>query len=119
MCPDRHRPARRTRRSGVPTTGSSGKVAASTYVAKLAGFHVVVTPETGSKIVRATPVAAQIEAGNIAVVRADWNPAFIDELRDFPQGRKDDQIDALSRAFARLAPTGAPARRISVDFVAR
>jgi predicted phage terminase large subunit-like protein len=99
--------------------GSAGKVAASTYVAKLAGFHVVVTPETGSKIVRATPVAAQIEAGNIAVVRADWNPAFIDELRDFPQGRKDDQIDALSRAFARLAPTGAPARRISVDFVAR
>jgi predicted phage terminase large subunit-like protein len=99
--------------------GSAGKVVASSYVAQLAGFQVFVSPETGSKIVRATPVAAQIEAGNIAIVRADWNVPFIEELREFPQGRKDDQVDALSRAFARLAPTGVPARRLNVNFVAR
>jgi predicted phage terminase large subunit-like protein len=60
-----------------------------------------------------------MEAGNIAIVRADWNTAFINELRDFPQGRKDDQVDALARAFARLAPTGIPARRLDVNFLAR
>jgi predicted phage terminase large subunit-like protein len=99
--------------------GSAGKVVASTYVARLAGFQVVVSPETGSKIARATPAAAQIEAGNVAIVRAHWNFAFTDELRDFPLGRKDDQVDALSRAFARLTPTGLPARHLNVNFVAR
>jgi predicted phage terminase large subunit-like protein len=99
--------------------GSAGKVVASSYVAKLAGFQVSVSPETGSKALRATPVAAQMEAGNIAIVRANWNTAFIDELRDFPQGRKDDQVDALARAFARLAPAGIPARRLNVNFLAR
>jgi predicted phage terminase large subunit-like protein len=99
--------------------GSAGKVVASHYVAKLAGFQTVVSVETGSKIARATPVAAQMEAGNIAIVRAGWNVAFTEELRDFPQGRKDDQVDALSRAFARVAHAGAPARRLNVNFVAR
>jgi predicted phage terminase large subunit-like protein len=99
--------------------GSAGKVVASSYVAQLAGFQVSVSPETGSKALRATPVAAQMEAGNIAIVRADWNSAFINELRDFPQGRKDDQVDALARAFARLAPTGIAARRLNVNFLAR
>jgi predicted phage terminase large subunit-like protein len=99
--------------------GSAGKVVASNYVARLAGFQVVVSSETGSKVARATPVAAQMEAGNIAIVRAGWNVAFTDELRDFPLGRKDDQVDALSRAFARVAATGAPVRRVSVNFVAR
>jgi phage terminase large subunit-like protein len=35
----------------------------------------------------------------VAIVRASWNRAFLDELRDFPAGRKDDQVDAFSRAF--------------------
>jgi predicted phage terminase large subunit-like protein len=99
--------------------GSAGKVVVSSYVAKLAGFHVSVSPETGSKTLRATPVAAQMEAGNIAIVRANWNTAFVNELRDFPQGRKDDQVDALARAFARLAPTGLPARQLNVNILAR
>jgi predicted phage terminase large subunit-like protein len=99
--------------------GSAGKIVASTYVALLAGFTVVVSPESGSKVARATPIAAQVEGGNMAIVRADWNFAFIEELRDFPLGRKDDQVDALSRAFTRLAPTGAPTRLVSVNLVAR
>ena len=58
--------------------------------------------ETGAKTTRARPVASQIEAGNVTLVRANWNHAFIEELRDFPFGRKDDQVDALSRAFDML-----------------
>jgi phage terminase large subunit-like protein len=53
------------------------------------------------------------------MVRGGWNHAFLEELRDFPFGRKDDQVDALSRAFTMLTETGAPARRISLPLLAR
>jgi predicted phage terminase large subunit-like protein len=99
--------------------GSAGKVVATNYAARLAGFQVSISPESGSKVARATPIAAQVEAGNFAVVRAEWNTALTDELRDFPQGRKDDQVDALSRGFQRLVPQGQPARHLNVSFVAR
>jgi predicted phage terminase large subunit-like protein len=71
-------------------------------------------------VTRASPVAGQVDAGNLAVVRAEWNAAFLEELRDFPQGRKDDQVDALSRAFAMLTTAAAlPARRIDISLMAR
>jgi hypothetical protein len=56
--------------------------------------HAVPEPEVGLR-----RFASQVEAGNLAIVRATWNHAFLEELRDFPFGRKDDQVDALSRAF--------------------
>ncbi len=99
--------------------GSAGGFVASYLVSQLAGYNVIVTSETGSKTSRATPVAAQIEAGNVSILRAAWNHAFIEELRDFPHGVKDDQVDALSRAFAALIEQGAPARRMTVPFLAR
>ena len=40
---------------------------------------------------------------------------FLEELRDFPHGRKDDQVDALSRAFAMLARhAGRPGASVSL-----
>jgi len=36
------------------------------------------------------------------MLRAPWNDNLISELRVFPNGRHDDQADALSRAFAEL-----------------
>ena len=99
--------------------GSAGGFVASYLAGRLAGHHVIVTAETGSKVARATPVAAQLEAGNVALLRAGWNEAFIDELREFPLGRKDDQIDALSRAFTALVDHGPPARRLTIPFLAR
>jgi phage terminase large subunit-like protein len=36
------------------------------------------------------------------MIRGEWNRALIDEMRDFPWGRKDDQVDALVRAFTTL-----------------
>jgi len=35
------------------------------------------------------------------MLRASWNPAFIDELGSFPLGQYDDQVDALSLAFSK------------------
>ena len=41
-------------------------------------------------------MAARAEAGEILVCRAAWNDGFLDEVVAFPQGRHDDQVDALS-----------------------
>ena len=99
--------------------GSAGGFVASYLAGQLAGYNVIVSAETGSKAARATPFAAQIEAGNVAIVRANWNHAFLEELRDFPHGTKDDQVDALSRAFSALIDQAAPTRRMTVPFLAR
>ena len=80
---------------------------------------MVASPETGAKATRAAPVAAQVDAGKLVLVAALWNRAFLDELRDFPQGRKDDQVDALSRAFNMLAEAPAAAKRMHLPFVGR
>jgi predicted phage terminase large subunit-like protein len=86
----------------------------------LAGFRVVSSPERDAKIVRAMPAATQIDAGNFMMVAGPWNDAFLAELRAFPHGGKDDQVDALSRAVNVLAGGMAqPARRLSSSFLSR
>lgn len=99
--------------------GQAGKSQVDNYVRSLAGYRVHRSPESGSKLTRAFPIAAQIEAGNMALVHAAWNHDFIDELRDFPYGRKDDQVDALARGFWVATEMSAPARRMAVPFLAR
>lgn len=105
---------------GLPQDpGQAGRFQVSTYIRKLAGYVVRSSRETGPKVGRALPVSAQVEAGNLTMVRAAWNRGFIEELRDFPFGRKDDQVDALAYAFALLMEPDAAARRITIPFLAR
>jgi predicted phage terminase large subunit-like protein len=105
---------------GLPEDpGQAGKHQTNYFTRQLAGYHVDTSRETGSKLTRATPVASQVEAGNVAIVRATWNHAFLEELRDFPFGRKDDQVDALSRAFTVLTERGHPARRVTLPVLMR
>jgi len=99
--------------------GQAGKQQVAWLSQRLAGFRVRASPETGSKLTRATLPAAAVEAGSLSLLRAPWNRALLDELRDFPQGRKDDQVDALSRAFAQLLTSSAPAIRLSLPHLAR
>lgn len=82
--------------------GQAGKVQGQDLVAMLPGFIARAKPETGSKLTRAEPVAAQAEAGNIDVVVGSWNDAFFDEASAFPGTKFKDQIDALSGAFGAL-----------------
>ena len=104
---------------GLPQDpGQAGKQQVAYFTDLLAGWRVVASPETGSKLVRAGPVSAQIEAGLLTMVRASWNAALTTELRDFPHGAKDDQVDALSRAFAMLMQ-GSVSRRMRLDVMAR
>jgi predicted phage terminase large subunit-like protein len=83
--------------------GSGGKESAEATVRLLAGYNVHTETVTGSKTTRAQPFAAQCEAGNVRLLRGDWNAAYLDELTSFPFGRHDDQVDASSGAFAKLA----------------
>jgi predicted phage terminase large subunit-like protein len=69
----------------------------------LAGHRVEAVRETGDKTTRADPLASQWNAGNVSVLRAEWNRAFLEEIEHFPQGRHDDMVDAVSGAFAKLA----------------
>lgn len=85
--------------------GQSGKVQAADNVAFLAGYVVRASPETGDKEQRAEPFAVQCEAGNIDLIRGDWNEGYIDELCNFPGASLKDQVDASSGAFGRLVMT--------------
>ncbi len=105
---------------GLPQDpGQAGKSQVAYLSRLLAGHHIVSSRETGAKTTRAVPVASQIEAGNVTLVRANWNHAFIEELRDFPFGRKDDQVDALSRAFDMLLDIKTTSRTLTVPHLGR
>ncbi|OWV62572.1 terminase [Rhizobium sp. N122] len=82
--------------------GQAGKVQAQDYVKMLAGFTVKAEPESGDKIIRAEPYAAQCEAGNVFLLRGEWNADYLDELCSFPGADLKDQVDASSGAFGRL-----------------
>jgi predicted phage terminase large subunit-like protein len=83
--------------------GAAGKSQVHYLVTSvLAGHSVVSSPESGDKVVRAEPFAAQVNVGNVDMVRGDWNAKFIDELRSFPNGAHDDQVDGASRAYNQL-----------------
>lgn len=83
--------------------GSGGKESAEDSIRLLAGYSVHREPVTGEKWVRAMPLAAQCEAGNVKLVRGAWNGPFIEELTGFDTGTHDDQVDAASGAFNKLA----------------
>lgn len=79
--------------------GQAGKSQAKNFTKMLAGYTVVAKPVSGDKITRAEPFAAQVNVGNVVMLRAEWNDALVSEMRMFPNGKNDDQIDALSDAF--------------------
>jgi predicted phage terminase large subunit-like protein len=79
--------------------GQAGKSQVAYFIRQLAGFFVVSKPVSGDKITRAEPFASQVNVGNVLMVKAEWNDALIAEMRMFPNGAHDDQIDALSDAF--------------------
>lgn len=69
----------------------------------LAGFKVHTEMAKADKTTRADPLASQCEAGNVKVVEGPWNASFRNELTGFPHGAHDDQVDAASGAFSKLA----------------
>ena len=59
----------------------------------------------GGKVARARAISPRIEAGNVYLPHpafAPWVNDLIEECAQFPNGRHDDQVDALSQALTRL-----------------
>mgnify|MGYP001158973349 CR=1 FL=1 len=83
--------------------GSGGKESAEATIRNLAGFACYAERPTGDKALRAEPYSVQVEAGNVLLLRGEWNQAFIDEHKTFPLGKFKDQVDAASGAFNKLA----------------
>jgi predicted phage terminase large subunit-like protein len=83
--------------------GAAGKSMVAHQVRMLAGYTVRSERVTGDKITRADPFSSQVNAGNVRLVRGPWNRAFIEELRTFPRGKHDDQVDAAADAFSDVA----------------
>ena len=95
--------------------GQAGKYQLQHLARGLAGFTIRPTrpsAQTGAKATRAMPVASQANVGNLLVARGNWNRAFIDELAGFPNGAHDDQVDALSDAFAIVSNTSKASEEI-------
>ncbi len=82
--------------------GSAGVAEAQATARALDGYYVKFAPATGDKETRAKPVSAQCEAGNVKIIRGRWNDEFIHILENFPEGKHDDEVDALSGAHAML-----------------
>jgi predicted phage terminase large subunit-like protein len=105
----------------LPQDPGQAGVAQVSYLARaLMGFSMNASRETGDKELRAMPAAAQVNVGNVSMVRnAKWNDPLLDELASFPTGTYDDQVDAFSRAASELVVAVKPARTVRFSHMER
>lgn len=94
--------------------GSAGKAVVDARTLTLKGFNYAGVQISGSKVTRAKPFRAQLEAGNVYLVGtpAMWD-AYIRELCGFPAGSHDDYVDATSCAFNSVL-LEEPPRKVSI-----
>ena len=81
--------------------GQSGKSQVQYLNRVLVGFPMKSSPESGSKIQRAEIFASQCQHEHVRMIEGRWTNAYVDEMVSFWTG-DTDQVDATSRAFARL-----------------
>ncbi len=87
--------------------GSAGKHVIDGYQRRvLKGFTVRGDRPTGKKEVRADPVSALNEGGNLLLVKGPWNREFVAEACNFPLGRYKDQVDSISGLHKMLFKPG-------------
>lgn len=86
---------------------AAGKESAAGTLRTLAGFRVKEDlrggRSDGDKVKRADAAAAQVNVGNVSLVKGSWNSDFIRELERFPNAVLKDQVDGFSGAFNKLA----------------
>lgn len=88
--------------------GAAGKQVATQFVRMLDGISPVrLTPESGSKMLRAQMPASTAATGGLYIVDEPWATTVIRELSEAGEGAAFfDIVDALSGAFAVLGPLG-------------
>ncbi len=98
---------------GPQDPAAAGKDAALAFTRNLIGFKVKTEPVSGAKHLRADPYSAQVNGGNVTLVRDTWNVPFVNEHKAFiplNTAGVDDQIDASSDSFNELAGARKKAR---------
>lgn len=83
--------------------GKAGKEATDATIQTLCGFVVYADAVSKDKETRAEPLSVQAEALNVFLLSGDWNGLYLSELMAFPNATHDDQVDASSGAFNKLA----------------
>lgn len=95
--------------------GVSDKIATTTM---LNGYIVHHRRETGDKVLRAGPLATQVQAGNVKILRASWTEELLRYLHAFPtKGIPDDDVDALCNAYEEHISLRPPARPAAAPVV--
>jgi predicted phage terminase large subunit-like protein len=77
---------------------AAGKAVMAARTKLLRGYDHGEFVATGDKVTMAKPLRAQAEAGNVYLVRGDWNETFLREFENFP-GKLKDQVDAAACAY--------------------
>lgn len=90
----------------IPQDGGSGKDVVKALTRLLAGLTCVAKPVSRSKELRASPLASQINAGNVYLIDSPEAREFAEECRVFPKGKNDDMIDAAADAYNDLFQSG-------------
>lgn len=93
---------------GQRDPGAAGKAEKENFIRLMAGFDVEVIEISGDKETRITPLAAQVNAGMVYVVDGPHTDAFIEEGRQFPNGKFDDMWDAAADGFNKHAKRPLP-----------
>jgi hypothetical protein len=102
--------------SGFGGIGGSTSLASSAFIAATSSPMALISASPrgnssaalacclafAAEVTRANPISAQVAAGNVWILRAPWNEAFLTEADSFPGGTHDDQIDGLSGASSIL-----------------
>ena len=52
------------------------------------------------KVIRASPLETIFEAGNVHILRGDWNYEFFRQFTEFPSSEHDDLVDSVSGGYA-------------------
>lgn len=53
----------------------------------------------GDKVARMSYVEPIFEAGHVHVLRGEWNLDWLNEVKEFPSGKHDDQVDNISAGY--------------------
>jgi predicted phage terminase large subunit-like protein len=82
--------------------GSAGLDSAKATNRGLSGYKAKFETVTGSKETRSENLESSAQGGQVYLLEAPWNEAFVDELVAFPKGNYDDRVDAASSAHNKL-----------------
>lgn len=77
----------------------SGKATVKARGTSLAGYDYLPSPEKESKEARGTPFRREVQRGNVFLIAADWNSAYLDVVCGFPVAKHDDDWDASANAY--------------------